>query len=322
VGWVLEVLGAGSQQNGDEDEENAVDVALTQALANGPWQGPYDLIDGLVGYGVYALERLPRPAAKKLVSLVVDRLAEAAARRAPGVAWKTDPRWLPPEVRAHQTTWNLGLAHGAPGAIGFLGRVCAADVASRTQRKARTLLERAVAWLLAQELPADEVSRFPYGLRDGEPPAPARLAWCYGDAGVAAALLIAARGAGQKSWEKAATRIALAAAARPLDTAGVHDAGLCHGAAGVGHAFHRMYQATGEEALARSARAWFRRALEMRTDRGFGGWLSSEPDGRGDVKMRPSPAFLTGTGGVTLALLAATGDIEDATWDRALVLSG
>ena len=47
-------------------------------------------------------------------------------------------------------------------------------------------------------------------------PAPARSAWCYGDPGVAVALLLAARDVDEPGWELAATELALrAAAAQP-----------------------------------------------------------------------------------------------------------
>jgi hypothetical protein len=46
--------------------------------------------------------------------------------------------------------YNLGLAHGVPGVIAFLGKVCAVGVACD---KARPLLDGAVHWLLEQEGP-------------------------------------------------------------------------------------------------------------------------------------------------------------------------
>jgi hypothetical protein len=112
----------------------------------------------------------------------------------------------------------------------------------------------------------------------GIEPAPSRLAWCYGDPGVAAALLVAAQAVGEKSRERQALEIALHAAARPPEQARVVDAGLCHGAAGLGHLFNRMFQATGEKRLAEAARFWFQRTLEFRRrGKGIGGYLAWSP---------------------------------------------
>src|SRR6185295_13537864 len=109
-------------------------------------------IGGLVGFGVYALERLPRPSAVACLEQVVASLAETAERRDSGTTWWTDPGWLPPwqSKPAPNGYYNLGLAHGVPGVIALLGAACAAGVAADI---ARPLLDGAVAWLMAQRLP-------------------------------------------------------------------------------------------------------------------------------------------------------------------------
>lgn len=152
---------------------------------------------------------------------------------------------------------------------------------------------------------------------------PTRLAWCYGDPGVAAALLATARAVGDEGWERQAGRVALDAAARSEDKAGVQDAGLCHGSAGLGHLFNRLYQATGEEPLAAAARRWFESCLDFPQagHDGVAGYASWSPvGGAGELGWTDDPGFLTGAAGVGLALLAATGEIEPA-WDRVLAIS-
>jgi hypothetical protein len=64
-------------------------------------------------------------------------------------------------------------------------------------------------------------------------------------------------------------RIALRAAARPFETAGVVDASLCNGAA-VAHNTYRLFLAT---RFAQAARLWLARTLATRPERrGFGGF--------------------------------------------------
>lgn len=69
---------------------------------------------------------------------------------------------------------------------------CSASCASPASwsRGPRPLLEQAVAWLLAQRLPGFEDSSYASWLCADRPPEPTRSAWCYGDPGVAAALLL------------------------------------------------------------------------------------------------------------------------------------
>src|SRR5262249_30350792 len=127
---------------------------------------------------------------------------------------------------------------------------------------------RSVDWLLAQP-PSQGPSRFPNWSVDAdhEPHyGPSRVAWCYGDLGVSAALLRASRCVDEPRWEKEAIAIARKEATRFDDTTGIRDAGLCHGTAGVAHIFNRMFQATGDVLLGDASRFWFERTLMMRQD--------------------------------------------------------
>jgi hypothetical protein len=303
-----------------EDDLAEIDDVLLEYLSPSPWPGPFSLGDGLVGFGVYALERLRRPAAIACLERVIDCLAETAEHRSDGITWASSPSWLIPELQPERPRpyWDLGLFHGVPGVIALLGRVCAAGVATT---RARALLDGAVRWLLNQQV-ADGRACFPSQLVPGLPPMPAPLEWCYGDPGVAAGLFGAARGAAEASWEESALVIARRAAAWPPQRSGVIQAGLYHGASGLGHVFNRLFQATGEAWLAEAARFWFRRTLEMRSPEGepagFFAW-GPGPEGA-PLTWVDNPRFLTGTTGIALSLLAAATPVEPA-WDRVLLLS-
>jgi hypothetical protein len=90
--------------------------------------------------------------------------------------------------------WNLDLAHGMPGVIALLARFVAAGI---EVDRAGALLDAAVAALLAAE-PARDDGRYPGWQRGGpdqqdrsaddDTARRGRLAWCYDDLGVAAAL--------------------------------------------------------------------------------------------------------------------------------------
>jgi hypothetical protein len=173
-----------------------------------------------------------------------------------------------------------------------------------------------VRWLLAQQEPGG----FPALVATEAAEKPARLAWCYGDPGVAA-LLGAARCAAEPAWECEALAIARRAAQRPPEQSGVVDAGLYHGAAGLGHLFNRLFQATGEPWLAEAARSWFARTLAMRwPGRGIGGYAARQLGSDGVPTWVADPGLLTGAAGIALALLAALTAVEPA-WDRMLLVA-
>jgi hypothetical protein len=322
VAWAAAHLRDRLRDLDTEAVNEEIDETLLEHLSQSPWPATYDLIDGLVGFGVYALERMSpgadaaRLTAAACLERVIDRLAETAERRSDGITWVSRAEWVPPERREQYPPchYNLGLAHGVPGVIALLGQACAAGVAVA---RARPLLDGAVRWLLSQQGPAGFSS-----LTEPEPSAtPARLAWCYGDPGVAAALLLAARCVDEPSWEEAARAIARRAAERQPEQAGVVDTGLCHGAAGLGHLFNRLFQATGEAWLGEAAQFWFRRTLEMRqSERGVAGFAAWRLAPDGTPGWAADPGLLTGAAGIALALLAATTPIEPA-WDRVLLVS-
>jgi lantibiotic modifying enzyme len=314
IAWAVELVD-GLLGSEDEDRNGDIDHALTRLLQRYPEDAPYDLIDGLTGLGVYALARWPRPRAAQCVLGVVEQLARRARHDRDGIYWWTPPSWRGPRRERYQPGGvDLGVAHGIAGVIPFLARVHRLGLAHQT---VRPLLDGAVRWLLAHMVDTASGPTVPYFVADGAEPGPARSAWCYGDPGVAATLLLAARDARESAWAAAATGLAVRAATRPPDQTGVVDAGLCHGSAGLAHLFNRMYQITAEPALADAARFWVERTLEL---------CSAETPGRGVTPTeaaRPAwkgPGLLEGAAGVALAMEAAGTTVEPF-WDQMLLVS-
>lgn len=297
IGWVSAHF-SGRLYDETQDNHREVDRALHTAVD--AYRESYELLDGLVGIGVYGLERAPA-----LAAAVVDRLAELAEPSPDGAAFFTPAALLDAAYRsdAQHGLYNLGMAQGAAGVIGFLGAACAAGLA------ARPLLDDAIHWLLEREVDG----HFPNTYVPGQRRADSRLGWCHGDLAVATAVHVAARAAGEPRWDDHALRIARAAAARPLHAP---DAGLCHGAAGIGHLFNRFYQDTGDPGFRDAARRWLSAAVAMHVpDLGVGGYRMSQHGARYD-----SPGFRVGASGIGLALLAAVSHVPPA-WDRLLLAS-
>ncbi len=318
------VPATGGADEADTADPNAdIDAALLAHLRRTPWDQHFDLVAGLVGYAVYALDRLPRGAAVDCIEQIVEHLQEISQVRPGGRAWHTPCDLLPPPNRPHypQGVDYLGVAHGTPGVIAVLARICASGVATS---KTRSLLTDAVTWLLAQKMAPGSRSVFPYSVGTGLKMHPARAAWCYGDPGIALALLAAGRAAEEPGWEREALALAHSVARRPVEHCRVDDAGLCHGATGLGHLLNRLYQATGEPELRAAACAWFHRALDYwQPGSGIGGFLAftvAGDDYDQELSWQEAPGFLIGSAGMAMALLAATSAVEPA-WDRLLLLS-
>ncbi len=323
VGWTVQHIAALLEEDTALEADDPgcdLDVTMLRGVAQRRHGGYFDLIDGLVGYGTYFLERLPRKTAVAGISAVVDELSRLADYSGVGVSWHTGPELLPDWQRQAnpQGYHNLGLAHGVPAVIHFLSEAVFAGV---SVHRALPLLEGAMQWLMAQESPPGSLSRF--GWFAGSSAGPSRLGWCYGDLGIVSVVDQVGRRSGRAQWQTYSRKILDHCLARGADASMVVDAGLCHGACGVGHMYNRLFHYTGDLRCKESAREWLAKALAMRQPgQGIGGFYAVKM-GTQDTPPEnfPSPTLLEGAVGVGLALVAAIAP-QHPSWDRLLLLSG
>jgi len=315
--WAVDHLESMGLFEAEEDLNEDIDAALITELTRRPYVGLCEIINGISGYGFYGLDRGARGQGRQVALAALETLEAAAEKQDGLITWFNAPEALHPlALETHPNgCHNLGLSHGVPGAIGFLAEAVSAGIDA-----ARPLLNGSVEWLLAQAGEHANGSRFGYSVGETHKAHGSRLAWCYGDLGIAAVLMLTARRAGRADWEAEALKLAQACAARPLDGAGVMDAGLCHGSIGNAHIFHRLWQATGDPALEKAALDWLRHGLEMRKPGepfgGFLAWHAPAPGSR-ETAYVPDPSLLEGAAGIGLALLAFLAP-QEPNWDRFL----
>lgn len=214
--------------------------------------------------------------------------------------------------------YNLSASHGMSAVAYFLSGLLREGI---YESRVRPMLEGTVQFILKHRLDTNVCrSVFPTWVAEGDPSDYSRLAWCYGDLGQGILLWQAAQAAGDSQWETTARDILLHSTHRtgPHDT-GVSDAGLCHGAAGNMHIYHRMYRYTGVEAFKDSARYWCTQALDMavHTD-GYAGYKAQHNEENGG--WITAPGILEGVAGIGLAFIALIAP-EEPTWDGCLLLS-
>jgi lantibiotic biosynthesis protein len=291
----------------------------------GAWPASYDLLQGLVGMGIYALEGEANPRRQELAERVTRRLLEVATTTSDGVSWFTPVDGLPP-WQSRQTPagrYDLGTAHGIPGVINFLTLALSRGV---RVGGLESRIRESMNWLFARIGGGGQPMFASFADAAGVASAHSHVywGWCYGDLGVCAALLGPTRSVGSAQWAELLL-------ARALDLARVvpgeverNEHGLCHGVAGIAHLFNRLFHATGEATFAESSTRWFRRlCAEYKPDHGIGGFRTEVPlgdPGQPTGSMDVSSGLLEGSAGIALALLAAASPIEP-TWDRCLLLS-
>ncbi|HET8774592.1 MAG TPA: lanthionine synthetase LanC family protein [Thermoanaerobaculia bacterium] len=310
--WMVEHLSRVAPV-GDSELSAELDEAVRAALDD---DIPDDLITGAVGFGMYALERRENApeASEAIVSRVIATLGRQARPVDGGITWPAHRNSLPSNARDEAGTVSLvSLAHGVPGIVAFLARAHAEGA----NEDAARLAEGALAWLQTQRHAEPSPAWFDHVIGPGSAAfrGPSRLAWCYGDLSAAMAFGLAGAVFERHDWMETSARIARAAAARERNASGVHDAGLCHGAAGVAHLLHTLWILTGDDSLCDAAIRWYGTTLDIAdTDAGFRSFWP------GDDAWREDRSFLTGSSGVGLALLSAISPVPPL-WSRLLLTS-
>ena len=256
VGWLLNHLKTLDVSNELELAPDCcadVDELLLDLVGTSGWPHHYELISGLVGIGVYALDHPDAVIRARLYGCVLDRLIETSEPDDGGTAWKSQNRFLPnadERMRYPNGNFNLGIAHGVPGVIALLGKGLSQGIEID---RCEPLLRRSVSWLLSAGANVTGIPSFGYLAGDGKQ---ARVAWCYGDLSVAIAMLRAARGLNDQRLSAIAIDIATRVLDRGMVDSGVQDASLCHGSQGNAHICRRLFQWTGHRRFLEACSIW------------------------------------------------------------------
>ncbi|MEM6794334.1 MAG: lanthionine synthetase C family protein [Acidobacteriota bacterium] len=323
VAWLVAHLERRGLIEESPDALDAIEEALLGTLKDPPRdRAVHDVVLGLLGIGIYALERYPKGRSGEIAGRLLDVLEAAALKTPEGLCWQATPEQLPAGDRKKFKSYlSPGVSHGVAGVAGFLGGCCALP---ELEARAMPLLEGAFSWLLAHSAPFENGANFPLLIRPNGQRRAAPHAWCHGDPGISAVLHRAARSAGREDWQREIEVLAKRSArVRDLEE-DRGDPGICHGSAGRAHLYSRLYHATGDADFGQAARFWLQEALAVRSPgvglAGYSGELlpNVEP-AKGLYRSAPSaPGLRCGVAGVALTLLAAI-DAQDPSWDRAFL---
>jgi len=265
-----------------------------------------DVMHGSAGNALYSLcTRSDRRS--ELVALTSERLLKMAEDDPGRPLWWTSPAR---QTKTRQLEFpgghghlDLGVAHGVSGILPVLAMLANEPMLDADSRARFKGLARATFDQLRTYSRPSNPGRYPSCVNISGAHSDSRLAWCYGDAGVAATLHITATALGDPEVKDEAYATARAAAARTQDSSGVEDLSFCHGSAGLLHLFGRLYSTSADDLFRRAARSWADVLIQQLRE-------------TADLQQ----GFLLGAAGVGLSLLGASTTIEPK-WDALTLCS-
>ncbi len=281
---------------------------LDHALPSSPFI--YDLISGITGIGLYGLicleqERFVR-FSEEIVRLLI-RLAQGlkvGERSVPGWYLPSEMQFLEEDRRQYpQGNFNLGLAHGIPGVLGFLALALEKGICLDGQKEA---IESISHWLQKKQKKLcwpgkisweEEISGElkSYSSRD---------AWCYGTPGVASALYFAGKVLKNKAWIDQALFAMRSVYDRSPEEWGLFSPTFCHGLSGLLLMSHLMAKREGDAKLQSHVKELQARVWDFYRPETPFGFPDFERTKKGGYASLNKAGVLEGGAGVLLTLLA------------------
>ncbi len=210
----------------------------------------------------------------------------------------------------------MGMAHGMASIMVILSKLLEV---SPDSAKLNKLIDGSLKFYYDNKLPNDCLSVYPYKSDDIRIKRSCRLAWCYGDPGIANSLYLSSKSIANNNMLNHSLSIySHAAKRRDLIENLVMDAGFCHGSAGLVHVFNRAYHRTKDPIYMDSANFWIGQTLKMaKYAGGIAGFKTWQNESKEWIN---SYSLLDGVSGIGLALISAVSDIEPK-WDESVLLS-
>ncbi|RRA97742.1 lanthionine synthetase C family protein [Larkinella rosea] len=288
----------------------ALDEPLFLLSMEDLYAGSFDYLHGGLGACLYFLERPRTPEIVYYLTEIVNQLEKIAIKKIDGSMTWYFRNFDQPNDRS--VSYNLGLSHGTASIVALLSLLYQHGYA---QSACARLIEGGLQWLWSVRNENHPVV-FPRQLFDDQPRNEfSRMAWCYGDLGIAHTFQLAGEILKNNRWKQIAEQTMLKAATRRTrkETL-VSDTAFCHGSGGIGHLFSKFAHSQPNPVFDETARFWLQVTLDQELP-------PMEKDGSHPaipLSTRGDLSFLDGEASVGMILLSQLG--ADNAWERAFLM--
>lgn len=205
-------------------------------------------------------------------------------------------RWVSRIGVERKLGYNISLSHGISSIIVVLSQL---ECESINYESRDHIIEMACNYIISQEIDHRKYGcYFPSAsLDNNDPITRSRMAWCYGDLGVAVALWEAGKVLKKDAWKSKAIEIfSFSSQRRSHEDSMIEDAELCHGSGSLVMMFDYMYRETDDDLFRETRDFWVEKSLELSSFvdglAGYKTWQGKE------LKWRKEYGILTGVCGI------------------------
>jgi lantibiotic modifying enzyme len=318
VAWgFLHLFNQGLLQDDELDPQSIVEDLDEGLFENAMMlleDGNYDYLHGGLGVCLYFLERTPSPQIADYLSQIVERLSAVAVRFPNGdIAWNFDN--FGTRSPQESNIYNLGLSHGSASIVAILSLLYEKGYA---RERCAELIQGNLQWMwgVRNKVRSNGMnSVFPNTVTDVPTDQESRLAWCYGDLGIANTFWLAGEKLQNKAWKSIAEQTMLHAATRRGPDTLMNDAPLCHGTTGAAYFFSQFSKHSNVPVLAEAIDFWLQKTAKLALPKENEDVFLSYHRGQYESNL----SLLDGEVSIAMALLSILGG--STAWDRFLLLS-
>jgi len=254
----------------------------------------YDFLHGALGGGFYFIR-------ENINHEVLNDLLEFLYRSAEIDKTNDIIKWKSTLGISNTIGYNVCLSHGISSIIIFIAKFINHY---KNNTKAHYILNGAVNYILSQEINHKEYGSF-FPNQSKANISKSRLAWCYGDLGVAYSLWKAGLIIGNDKWKTKGLDILVQTTNRTvLQDESVGEASICHGTSGIAMFNNSIYKKTKLDCFKQSRDFWIDQTIEFLVNK---------------IGKNRDYSLLTGISGIGLVLLSYISD-DDQDWDEIFLL--
>lgn len=278
----------------------------------------YDFLHGSIGYAFHFLQQFENSIStdkknkyKEYILEFLYHLKHYSVKSSNGIKWKSYTN-----QQKEDFEYNISLSHGISSIINFLSRLYPY---SCFKNETKDMLQNAVSFVVSYKgKDKKSISLFPNKINSkGDVSWNSRLAWCYGDLGVALSLWNYSKVMNNVSLQKEVIDIVkFSAKRRSRESTLVFDSTICHGAFGNAQIFNHFYNETKVSEFLETANFWINDGMSKVVDSkdyaGFRKWESPN-------KWIGDSSLLEGISGIGLSILSHI--TRDNSWDKSLMIS-